>query len=158
MRKKELMDELIHLIEQKQKECDNRLQALDSAAATERKALSIQKNLYKNAQTFVSFAGQGDEFPPPFMQRMKHLLAGEDALRDIFEQAEGEEQAVLGVYIHCMLFIRQNFLDRYKQEAKNTTDPEKQIEISLKIRIIEDLMASYRTCYMNLGGRKDLMI
>lgn len=158
MKKTELMDALSGMIEPKLQECEDRLQTLDRSAATERSALMIQKNFYNHALTFIGYAGHGDEFPQPFMRQLTNLLANEDELREIFEHADDEERPALGVYLHAMLFWRQNFLNRYKIELENTADPKKQIEISMKIQIAEDLMASYRDCYTKLGGRKELNI
>ncbi len=158
MKKIELMDALLDLVSQKQEECEKHFQTLDPSAMTERKALLIQKNIYENAKTFINYAGRGDETPIPYMRRLDNLLIGEDALRKVFEQTEGEEQAVTAVYLHTVLFLKKNFLLRYKQESTKTTDPQRQFETNLKISIVEDLLTSYRICYENLGGRKDLMI
>lgn len=158
MKKIQLMDALLDLVKRKQEECEKRFQTLEPSATTERKALQIQKSLYENAKTFINYAGRGDDIPIPYMRRLNNLLIGEDALREVFEQTEGEERAVTAVYLHTMLFLKKSFLIRYKQESTKTTDPHRQFETNLKISIIEDLLTSYRICFENLGGRKDLII
>lgn len=158
MKKTELMDALCGTVEPRLRECEDRLQTLDRSAATERSALMIQKNFYNHALTFIGYAGRGEEFPQPFVNQLANLLAPEDELRQVYESADDDERPALSVYLYTMLFWRENFLIRYKAEAQNVTDPKKQVEISMKIRITEDLLNAYRDCYVRLGGRKELNV
>ena len=158
MTKQELMQALRIVVEEKIGACEERLQTLSKDAKTERKALMVQNNLYGIAKTAVGFAGKGDEFPRPFIEQTTNLLSGENELRAILLDAEGEEQRTLAVYVYNMLFLRQNFLRRYRQEVLEATDPRRQFEANLKCAIVEDLMCSYRSAFEKLGGRKDLNI
>ena len=158
MTKQELMQALRVVVAEKMDACERKLHTLSKDADTERKALLVQKNLYGIAKTTIGFAGKGDEFPHPFIGQITNLLRGENELRGILQAVEGEEQPTLAVYIHNMLFLRQNFLCRYQQEAEVATDPRRQFEANLKCAIIEDLMHSYRSAFEKMGGRKDLGI
>ena len=158
MTKRELTDAMRASVEQRRQACAKRLRELDDSAKTERGALLTQSNLYQNAEAFIGFAGDTDQLPEPYLRRLGHLLAGEDALRERYEQADGEERTVLAVYLHNLLFLRQNFLLRYQQEAGNASDPKRKAEATLKLRTVEELMDAYRTCYRELGGRKDLTV
>lgn len=158
MNKQELMEALTAVVDEKLTACETKLKTLSKDADTERKALSVQKNLYGIAKTTIHFAGNADEFPRPFIGQTTNLLKSEDALRTILKETEGEEQRVLAVYLHNMLFLRNNFLARYKQESVVATDPGKLFEAKLKCAIIEDLMTSYKSTFEAMGGRKDLVI
>ena len=158
MTTQELMQAMRAVVDDKVRSCEERLQTLSRDNTTERNALLIQKNLYGIAKTAIGFAGKGDEFPRPFIGQTTNLLSGENELRAILLDAEGEEQRTLAVYLHNMLFLRQNFLRRYRQEAEAATDPRRQFEAKLKCAIVEDLMHSYKSAFEKMGGRKDLSI
>lgn len=158
MTKRELMRALDAIVHEKQYACETRLQSLPKDSNTERKALLMQKNLYGIAKTAVAFAGEGEEFPRPFIGQTTNLLKEEDGLRVILQNAEGEEQRVLAVYFHNMLFLRQNFLRRYQQEALTATDPHRQFEARIKCATMKDLMSAYKSAFEKMGGRKDLVI
>lgn len=154
MKKQEWINALTAQVDEKLNACTERIQSLAKEAETERMALSIQRNLYTIAKTAVEFAGCGEAFPRPFIGQLTHLLAEEDALRDVLAGAEGEEQKVLAIYLYNMLFLRDNFLRRYIQEAESASAPRKQFEANLKYATVEDLMTAYRTCFASTGGRK----
>ena len=158
MTKQELMSSLLAVVDKKLNDCAERWKTLDETANTERMALSVQRNLYDLAKTTIRFAGDKDEFPRPFIGQTTNLLKNEEFLRSVLQNAKGDEQSSLAVYLHNMLFWRQNFLLRYREDAVQATNPRKQFEAKLKMAIIEDLMYEYRIVFEEMGGRKDLMI
>lgn len=158
MTKQELMSSLLAVVDKKLNDCAERWKTLDETAATERMALSVQRNLYDLAKTTIRFAGDKDEFPCAFIGQTTNLLKNEEYLRSALQNAKGDEQSSLAVYLHNMLFWRQNFLLRYREDAAQATNPRKQFEAKLKKAIVEDLMNEYRIVFEEMGGRKDLMI
>ena len=158
MTKQELISSLLEVVDKKLNDCAERWKTLDETATTERMALSVQRNLYDLAKTTIRFAGDKDEFPRPFIGQTTNLLKNEEYLRSVLQNAKGDEQSSLAIYLHNMLFWRQNFLLRYREDAAQATNPHKQFEAKLKKAIVEDLMNEYRIVFEAMGGRKDLMI
>lgn len=76
----------------------------------------------------------------------------------MLKNADEKEQYPLAVYISCMLFIRVHFRNRYKNDAEQNADPRKMFEAKLKLAVCDDLMKSFKECFENMGGRKDLVI
>lgn len=158
MNKLELMDAFLAIAREKRGACNELLESLPKESYNERKALSIQRNLYQLGIPFVNWATRCEGIHPVYARRLDSLLAGDGTLREIYAAAPEEEKVELAIYLHTMLFFRQNFLRRYKEEAATVTDPRDKFEADLKVATVEDLMKAYRECFESMGGRKGLVI
>lgn len=158
MNKTTLMDALQLVARERRDECARRIAALPREAVHERAALAIQKQLYDLGITIVGYSGREEGITPFCARRLEGLLASEDALRAIYGQAEGEDKVALAVYLHTVLFWKQNFLLRFRDECARADRAEAKFEASVKLSTIEELLGACRACYEGLGGRKGLVI
>ena len=149
---------MLYLTEQKREACEKKLKELAPSSKTERGVLSMQKNLYEIAKSFIISAGNSDEFPAPYYTRLNNLLSNNDAARELYKNADDNEKPALAVYLYNILMVRQNFYVRYEKELADARDTQRKIETEIKLNTVRDLLDAYRLCYVSLGGRKDMII
>lgn len=149
---------MLYLTQQKHDACVKRLNVLDASAKTERGVILMQKNLYEIAKAFIMYAGDSDELPESYLNRLNNLLSSDDVTREIYESADDTEKPALAVYLHNSLMVRQNFLVRYEKELDSALDPQRKIEAEIKLNTVKDLLNAYQELFISLGGRKDMKL
>lgn len=124
-----------------QNDCESRIAALDSSAKNEKKALNVEKGMYRfcsNAGMLSGVGGDRERIIPVKADRLTKFIS-DPKLAETFDKADDEEKLRLSAAFYGIVWMKSEVLPQYIREyeqAKESGDVRSQFEQQIKLKTI----------------------
>lgn len=153
----ELEKNLVNIVNQKTKECENQLANLDKSAKTEQKALIVEKAMYDNflrIGLLYYTTGSRENAIATFAKRFDVLLADFPNVKKIYSQLNEEEKKNITPFIHGMCFMKTQFFDMYSSQleiANEKGDAKEIFELKIKVNATMEMLKLWQKWWNENG-------
>ena len=153
----ELEKNLVDIVNQKTKECENQIAKLDKNARMEQKALLVQKAMYDNflrIGLLYYTTGSRESAIVTFSKRLDSLLIDFPNVKELYSQLDEEDKKNITPFIHGMCFMKTQFFDMYNSQleiASEKGDAKEIFELKVKANTTMEMLQLWQKWWNENG-------